>query len=131
MILRHLIRKLDTHFPGQFHIAEAAVTFPPKHSAVGSVEVHDDGEELTVYAGNFSHLHFSNYDESLSKEQAAECIADDVLAFLTKLFADKIVMWGSHGGRGGCYEREGKPSSIFSFKRGQEYVWSGPIAKQG
>ncbi len=131
MILRHLIPKLDAHFPGQFHSTEAVVTFPAKHSAVGSVEVHDNGEELTVYAGNFSHLHFSSYDGSLSKEQAAERIADDALAFLTKLFADKIVMWGSHGGRGGCYEREAGPSSIFSFKRGQEYVWSGPVPKQG
>ncbi len=131
MILRHLIPKLDAHFPGQFRAAGAVVTFPAKNSAVGSVEMHDDGEELMVYAGNFSHLHFSSYDTSLSKEQAAEKIADDALAFLIKLFADKIVMWGSHAGRGGCYDRETGPSSIFSFKRGQEYVWSGPISKQG
>ena len=131
MVLRHLIPKLEAHFPGQFHVAGTVLSFPEKHPLVGSVEVHDDAEELTVYAGNFSHLHFSSYDSSLSKEQAAERIADDTLAFLIKLFADQIVMWGSHGGRGGCYERETGPSSIFSFNRGQEYVWSGPISKQG
>lgn len=131
MILRHLIPKLETLFPGHFHVSGTVVTFPEKHPAVGSVEVHDEVEELTVYAGNFSHLHFSSYDNSLSKEEAAERIADDALAFLIKLFADKIVMWGSHSGRGGCYERDAGPSSTFSFKRGQEYVWSGPISKQG
>jgi hypothetical protein len=131
MILRYLIPKLEAHFPGQFSVSGAVVTFPAKHAAVGSVEVHDDAEELTVYAGSFTHLHFSSYDSSLSKQQAAERIADDALLFLIKLFEDRIVMWGSHAGRGGCYEREAGPSSIFSFSRGQEYVWSGPVSKLG
>ena len=131
MILGHLIPKLETHLPGQFHVTETVVTFPEKHPEVGSVEVHDDGEELTVYAGNFTHLHFSSYDNSLSREQTAERIADDALAFLIDLFADRIIMWGSHDGRGGCYERETGPTSIFSSGRGQEYVWSGPVSKQG
>jgi hypothetical protein len=131
MILRHLIPKLEAHFAGQFSVSGAVVTFPERHAAVGSVEIHDDAEELTVYVGSFTHVHFSNYDSSLSKEQAAERIADDALAFLIKLFVDQIVMWGSHGGRGGCYEREAGPSSIFSFSRGQEYVWSGPVSKRG
>ena len=131
MILSYLIPKLEVHFAGHFHVSGTVVTFPEKHPAVGNVEVRDDGDELTLYAGNFTHLHFSNYDSSLSKAQAAETIADDAVAFLIKLFADGIVMWGSHCGRGGCYDREASPSSTFSSKHGQEYVWSGPISKQG
>lgn len=107
------------------------MTFPEKHPAVGSVEVHDDAEELTVYAGNFTHVHFSSFDSALSVEQAAEHIAEDTVAFLSKLFADEIVLWGSSRGCGGWYERATGPSSFFSFMRGQEYVWSGPISAQG
>ncbi len=131
MILRHLISKLEAHFPGRFSLSDRVVRFPEKHSAVGSVEIHDDAEELTIYAGKFTHVHFSNYDSSLTKEQAAEQIANDALAFFVKLFSDQIVMWGSLRGRGGCYERERGPRSVFSFARGQEYVWSGPVKRHG
>ena len=48
MVLRHLIPKLEAHFPGQFHVAGTVLSFPEKHPLVGSVEVHDDAEELTV-----------------------------------------------------------------------------------
>ena len=131
MILKHVIPKLEATFPGQFQVDRTVIFFPEKHPAVGGVEVHDEMEELSVHVGRFTHLHFSNYDRSLSEEQAAERIADDALAFLTKLFADQVVMWGSQAGRGGCYERENGPGSILSFNRGQEYVWSGPISTQG
>lgn len=131
MILKHLIPKLEAAFPRQFSVAGDVVTFPEKHPAVGCVEVHNDAEELTVYAGNFTHVHFSSFDSALSAEQAAERIAENSLAFLSKLFADEIVLWGSLRGRGGCYERATGPNSLFSFMRGQEYVWSGPISAQG
>lgn len=131
MLLDHLITKLEAQFAGQYSVAEGVVSFPAKHQDVGSVEVHDDAEELTVYAGHFTHLHFSSFDSSLTPQQAAERIAEDVTAFLVRLFSDQVVLWGSHGGRGGCYERGTGPTSIFSFRRGQEYVWSGPIPKQG
>jgi hypothetical protein len=131
MLLEHLIPKLEAQFPGRFSVSGDVVLFPQKHAAVGCVEVHDDDDELTVMVGNFTHIHFANYESSLSRTQVAERIAEDALAFLIKLFADKIVMWGSHSGRGGCYEREAGPRSILSFGRGQEYVWSGPILEQG
>lgn len=131
MLLPYLIPKLEAHFPGQFSVVGTVVSFPAKYPAVGNLEVHDDAEELTVYAGNFTHLHFSSYDSSLSAAEAAERIAEDVFVFLVKMFSDQIVMWGSQTGRGGCYEREAGPTSIFSFARGEEYVWSGPLAKQG
>jgi hypothetical protein len=130
MLLRHLIPKIETAFPGQFSVAGDVVTFPEKHLAVGCVEVHDNAEELTLYVGNFTHVHFSSFDSTLSTEQAAEHIAEDTLSFLRKLFADQIVLWGSSRGRGGCYERATGPSSPLSVMRGQEYVWSGPISPQ-
>lgn len=127
MILNLLIPKLERHFPGRFSVAGAVVSFPAQHPEVGDVEVHDDVQELTVHAGNFTHIHFSNYDAALSKEQAADQVAEDALEFLMKLFADQIVMWGSHDRGGGCYDRETGSSS--SFDRGQEFVWSGPIPR--
>jgi hypothetical protein len=126
MLLQHLIPRLEERFPQQFSVTKAGAIFPAKHSEVGGVEIVDDGDEITVCVGNFTHVHFANYDSSKGLDQAAKRVADDVVAFLIRLFSDHVVLWGSLSGRGGTYERGTKPS-IFSFKRGQEYVWSGPI----
>ncbi|HEX8200728.1 MAG TPA: hypothetical protein VF590_09590, partial [Isosphaeraceae bacterium] len=104
------------------------VVFPAVHPEVGDIEIYDDEVELTVVAGNFTHGHFSCYDESLSKEQVEETIVDDVVAFLRELFADRIVLWGAHRAVGGWYRRGTDPWSPSGVRREREYVWSGPLA---
>jgi len=47
----------------------AIVRIAPAHPAFGSIEVEDDGPELTVHCGNFTHVHLSNYDEGISSEE--------------------------------------------------------------
>jgi hypothetical protein len=60
---------------------------------VGDIVISDDGYELTLEAGRFTHSHFSNYDEDLSETQRAERISEDVVQFLDDFFADRIVLW--------------------------------------
>lgn len=98
--------------------------FPAIHPEVGDLEVHDDGDELTVVAGNFTHGHFSNYDPNLTAQQKAERITEEVVAFLKELFADEIVLYGSHEGFGGWYKR-GENSEFQGAAKG--FVWSGPL----
>ena len=103
--------------------------FPPAHPDVGAVEIHDEGDEVVVVIGRFTHEHFLAYERGLSAEQRAERIADDVVAFLEKLFADRIELFG-RGRRGGWRARGSKPRgriSKFLFGR-RTYVWSGPLA---
>lgn len=129
MLLQRLVPRLKAQFDGQFSLTENGAIFPAKHPVVGAVEVLDDGDELTICVGNFTHVHFNNYDNSLTIGQAGTRIVDDAVDFLVRLFSDQIVLWGSRSGRGGCYSRGERPSML-SIKRGQEYSWSGPISNQ-
>jgi hypothetical protein len=128
MIFDHLIPKLEEHFPNRGlrveTSPEARAVFSAMHPEVGNVEIHEDGNEIIIYLGNFTHVHLANYDENLSKEQKSEKLAEDVVANLKNLFADQIILWGSHRGGGGCRER-GEPSIFKTHKK--EYVWSGPL----
>jgi hypothetical protein len=84
--------------------------------------LQDDDEEITAFLGRFTHGHFSNYDKIPTAEKE-KIIAEDVVRFLEDLFADRIVMWGSHRGMGGWHPIDSH--SLVSHGR-KEYVWSGP-----
>ena len=131
MISDRLLPALKRHFPEHdFTIGETpqpCAIFSAIHPEVGNIEIHDDGDELTVYLGNFTHIHFSNYEEKLTEQQAANQIVEDAVTFLVELFQDRVVLWGSHKGGGGCYKRDQK-----SGRKGtKEYVWSGPLCDGG
>jgi hypothetical protein len=127
MIAGILIPLLKQRFPNhRIKIgagSEPCVTFLAVHPEVGDVQIHDDGEEITLIAGNFTHGHFSNYDK-IPVEEKEKLIAENVVAFLDKLFADQVVLWGSHKGGGGW--RVIASDSVEKSRRGKEYVWSGP-----
>jgi hypothetical protein len=129
MIADALIPKLQERLPGrEMRIGtppSPCIAFPAIHPDVGDLEIYDDGDELTVVAGKFTHGHFSNYDDALSMEQKAAQISDEVATFLEELFADRIVLWGSHEGAGGWHKRGERAASQNDAK---EYVWSGPLA---
>jgi len=135
MVSDRLFPKLRQHFSDcglrLGRAPDRSVVFPAEHPEVGDIEIYDDGDEVTAYLGRFTHVHFFNYDENLPEEQAAEKIADDVVAFLKRLFADEVVLLGSHKTGGGCCTRDREPQTPFSQNRGQEYVWSGPLATSG
>jgi hypothetical protein len=128
MISSTLIPKLQQRFPEREMQTGSppspCVVFPAIHPEVGDVLIYDDGDELTVIAGKFTHGHFSNYEKDLSEEQKSETISEEVVDFLEALFSDQIVLWGSHQGSGGWYHR-GSPSA--RKVEAKKYVWSGPL----
>ena len=88
----------------------------------------DDGDEVTIYLGNFTHVHIGSYDDEISQDAREKIIAESVIEYLEDIFADRIVVWG--GPRSGGCERRDKKSICTSFLKGpnkrKEYVWSGP-----
>jgi hypothetical protein len=131
IIAAKLIPRLQGRFPdrgGRFDLSsKPCVVFPAMHTDVGDLEIFDDGWELIVVAGRFTHGHFSNYDEKLSDGEKAEKIVEDVIAFLEKLFADQIILWGSRHGGGGWRVRNAAQESNFIQPTGAFYVWSGSL----
>jgi hypothetical protein len=130
--------KLIQHVKERFPNAKAtfgmppkpAIVFPAVHPEVGDIEIYDDGSEVRLDAGHFTHGHFSGYG-SKSKEEAAQWIVEDVINFLERLFADQVILWGSHKSGGGWYRRDGE-SNLDPSKQGtQLYVWSGPLRSEG
>jgi len=86
--------------------------------------------DRAVAIGKFTHTHFASHDRSFAPAESAERIAQDVVAFLDDLFADRIELFGSRHGSGGYRRRRNKRRGFISrllFGR-QSYVWSGPLA---
>ena len=108
-------------------------TFPAAHADVGELVIHDDGDEFTLYVGKFTHVHFGDYDESLSESARAAKIVDNLVSFLDDVFADRMELFGSHTGGGGCRKRGNTPrggASRLHFGA-RTYVWSGPVSSTG
>lgn len=109
---------------------EPAVVIPAVHPDVGDIKIFDDGDEATVIAGNFTHSHFSDFD-ARSQAEAEQQTADNVVSFLERLFADQIVLWGSHNASGGWYDRNETDTETPAQQKltaGKKlYVWSGPL----
>jgi hypothetical protein len=109
--------------------------FPAVHPEVGDIQIFDDGDELTVVAGNFTHGHFECYDINTKDPARSEQIVANIVAFLEDLFSDRMVLWGSHKGSGGWYARGDREGTelVDEFRdatgggRPRLYVWSGPL----
>ena len=129
----HVLPELAARFPGkgmQSHPGAAPFAiFPAVHPDVGDIEIYDDGDELTVVVGKFTHRHFSNYDQGVSQVERACRIGNDLAVFLSDLFADRIEMYGSHLGGGGTRLRDGRSRGLASkvVFGSKTYVWSGPV----
>ena len=132
MITPVLIPKLLHQFPGRGLRVDSppapCAVFPAVCPEVGDIEIYDDGNELTVVAGYFTHGHFSNYDDGLSDDQKAETIVEAVLDFLENLFADRVILYGSQEGQGGWYYSDVEEKEFRQY--GNQYVWSGPLAEE-
>ena len=121
-----LLPLLKTRFAESRFTFEAGqrprVIIPAAHATVGDIILYDDGDEITAYVGQFTHSHFSNY-ENIATPEKERIISQDVIGFLEEMFADRIVMWGSHSGGGGCRSIDYVESVS---QKAKEYVWSGP-----
>ncbi|WP_160062117.1 hypothetical protein [Psychromonas sp. L1A2] len=121
-----LVKKVESEFPNNnFHLnaQEFLISISPKCAEFGVVEIQDDCDEFIIFIGKFTHVHISCHDASLNKQQQAESAASEVVEFLSDLFSDKIVLWGSTEKGGGYYYPE------FSSAENQDtqWLWSGAI----
>ena len=129
----HVLPLLESRFSGgrmQSRPGEAPfAVFPALHADVGDIEIFDEGDELTVVVGKFTHSHFGNYDKETSESERAARVCESLMEFLTDLFADRIEMYGSHLGGGGTRRRDRGKRGVISnvFFGSKTYVWSGPV----
>jgi len=105
--------------------AEFAV-FAAKQPSVGNIAIIEDGRELIVYVGNITHGHFGCYEPGVTDEEHAQSIAEDIVDFLTDLFADKYVFFKSKWG-GGWIGLDSFENEMTRNPDSQYFVWSGPI----
>jgi len=103
------------------------------HPEVGDLIIADAGDEIIVYVGNFTFVHFDEWADELSEQERANRVADRVLKFLDDIFAERMLFFGSLEGAGGCRLRGSKPSSVGAELEAamlsagkRRYVWSGP-----
>lgn len=98
------------------------ISIPPVCSEVGSIDIQDDYDELTVFVGNFTHWHCGYFDEKMGNPDEVNKIVSEVSECLQNIFNDNVFMWSS-AMKGGGYELIDD-----NFKTNKQgYVWSGPF----
>jgi len=101
-------------------------TFPASQGAAGRVFVHDDGDEVTIHIEKITHGHFNPYDETLSDEERARIITDDVIGFLKALFSDRVLLNVSDGHKSSGWARLDLTDKPVKLKESTRYfLWSG------
>ena len=106
-------------------------------SDFGDLELYDDGDEVTIVFGRFTHSHFSNYEDDLSLSEKEDRIAEDVFGVISATLDDELEFWGSHQGSGGYrgvdYANRNRDTFLFRFLRWKSkktfYRWSGATRK--
>jgi hypothetical protein len=122
-----VIAKLKTAFPdSSFRFADTEQPFAsllPIWEGFGALELVDDGDEVMVNFGTFTHTHIVDANH--------EALAEQVVQLLTDTFADRLVFWtlGAPGGTGGIDVQGEEPfwgegERPANLRRG---VWSGPL----
>jgi hypothetical protein len=132
-IFNTLIPRLQDRFAGRgLRLGappESSVTIPGVHPEFGDLEIVDEGHEVTLYVGRFTHGHFSCYEPDVPEQERADIISDQVIEFLEALFDDRVIVWGTHE-RGGGWTRRDRPAgsdSASSSGHSRRFLWSGPI----
>ncbi|MCP5158719.1 MAG: hypothetical protein H6975_04760 [Gammaproteobacteria bacterium] len=124
MLYEAMKKEIESQFPSlQFSTDDEKklISIPPVCSEVGSIDIQDDYDELTVFIGNFTHWHCGYFDEKSGNLDEVKEIISEVAEYLQDMFNDKIFMWGDALKGGGTQLIEGD----FETKK-QGYVWSGP-----
>jgi len=126
-----LVPALRARFPdrGMRVDGEGYVIFPAADRQFGDLVIYDEGDEVTIMVGKFTHLHLGRRKEEPECE-VASAITARVIEYLEHLFADRMLVWaGVLGfGRGQRLRdhREDEYSTFFVRK----FVWSGPLRRQ-
>ena len=131
MISDFLIEKIKERFPNRpcsiGTWPDPIISFPVANNEVGDLNIYDDGNEARVEITKITHGHFGCYDEALNQTEKELDIAETVVDFIEKIFAEKVVFFIFMKGRAGGWrpleEGENHPRKPFT----KYYYWSGPI----
>ena len=115
--------------------ARTLAVFRSANASIGEIVLMDDGEELTAYVGQFTHLHFDGggIDDDETPAAHEGRVVDEVMGWSAEVFADRIEFFGSHERGGGCRPRTGAARGRLSrwFFGARTWVWSGPVDPPG
>ena len=137
MIGDALVPALERAFPGRgLRVTpggKPVAVFPAACPEVGDLMIYDDGEEATVLIENVTHHHSRPYDQGLTADALARWVAEDVVAFLTDLFADEVLLWAINKGQGGGGWRRGFRGTVPADipVEAEVFVWSRCIERAG
>ena len=102
--------------------------FPAAHSAVGDVSIWDDGDEATVGVGSITHHHINPHDSNLSARECAEWVTEEVIAFLERLFADRVLLQKGRQSKWGSMQSLADGEAIPAIRDDVDaFLWSGPL----
>ena len=106
---------------GTASIAEGSPGFGP-------IEIQNDGSELTVAVGRFTHGHFEMFKEDGDEASQRDATVADTIKFIEEILDDRLACYGAHQGGGGCL-RVGAPRGWLSRMLGARYAttWSGKV----
>jgi hypothetical protein len=134
MLAERIRIALQTEFPEvpfRFGVSDSVASLDSPSSEVGTLDICDDGDEATIYLGSITHAHLGCYDDTLSEEQRADRVTEDVVSFIRALLADRVVGFRALGGMVGGYRMlshdETKPDRSRFRPLSRLYLWSGPL----
>ena len=132
MITETLVPELKRRFPNArvrlMPKTGIVAVFPAAHADVGELTIYDDGDEATIEIGKITHLHVNPYSNALTRAQRDHAIASEVLAFLGRLFADRVLLCVyANGMGGGCRDIPDGVEAEGLEAGSKYYLWSGPL----
>ena len=134
MLSEYLQSALVQNFPNRSFIfgvhPESTVEIEGPCNAISPISISDDGDELTIYFGQITHVHYGCYDDALTPDEKERKIVSDVIELLQNLFSDRIVVSRYFNGLAAGIKNL-KPNEFASGDSliSQRFVWSGPIKK--
>ena len=132
MLKGTVIEKLLARFDGLVKVnseSKEFAVFEAKHPDVGDLIIQEDDHELIVFIGEITHGHFGSYDSGLTDAEHHARIADDLVDFITELFADECLLYKSRWS-GGWGRRDLFNQSDFHTKNTKWFTWSGPVKNE-
>lgn len=124
--IKHAVIKLiEAEFPtldfDQDIDSDCFVRIQPVWKDFGWVEILEDGGQLIINWGRFTHSHIDSYDED--QVEHVDELVDGLRHQIGNVITDKVAFWGqSRGGSGGFFSIE---SEYSTNGRLPAYLWSG------
>jgi hypothetical protein len=130
MLLDRIRTELAERLPGLAVQVESSgepfITISAPSPLLGALEIHDDGDEATVYAGDLTHGHHNPYDPTLSTEARESWIAESVADFVEAAVEDRVLFWATADRRSGGWLRLEYEQVPVTAPGVVMTVWSGP-----